>query len=108
MTHFVLIIPFATPDFHSFITKRLSENFSYWHWAPECWLLASDDLTLDAASVRDTIRGFLNTGVDVSFMVLRIDLPKSGTNWALNGSVAIKQEWAQWLRQFWEYKPPNK
>jgi hypothetical protein len=104
MTHFVVILPYVDAG-SSDITKAITtyfkdKGFAFWHWSNECWLLTSIDDTMDAVTIRTAVSQFLVPGI--SFLVLRVELPASGINWATQGPLASKQKWPEWLRAAWE------
>lgn len=103
MTHFVVVMPFCIPTVQNQLTNHLIERgFNWWHWGTDCWLLTSGNDALDADGVRSIIHEIIIP--EVTFLVLRVDLPPTGVNWAMAGlgSLGPAQNWGNWLRQFWE------
>jgi hypothetical protein len=105
MTHFVVVVPFCTPEIQNKLSDTFkTRGFAWWHWGAEIWLLASEDSTLDAAKLRGIVYEVI-TAPEVAFLVLRVEMPQSGVNWATSGTLLDARDWATWLRQSWEH--PN-
>jgi len=101
VTHFVVILPYATPEMSNLMTNHFIKlGFAYWHWCTECWLLASIDTKLDAAGLKNSLDEI--TIPRLSLLVLRVDLPTTGSNWAWQGEIATKQNWFTWLMEYWQ------
>jgi hypothetical protein len=100
MTHFVLIVPYCLPLVQNQITEHVkSRNFGWWHWGNDCWLLVSNNDKLDASGVRSIMHEILIP--QLAFLVLRVELPTSGMNWA--STSVLGKEWTSWLQELWEH-----
>src|SRR5690348_12683018 len=99
MKHFVLIFPSAIPQIQNMITNHLvAKGFGYWHWCAEVWLLTHADDSMDAAKVRGILHEILVP--ELTFLVLYVELPKSGVGWAFAGTNT--RGWKEWLQRSWE------
>jgi hypothetical protein len=107
MNHFVVILPVAITGFQQKLCALFSDRgFAYWHWSPDVWLLATPDVLMDAVEVRTIVKEII-TDENISYLVLRVDLPKQGANWATIGRLSAKHGWVEWLKKYWEFKAPT-
>lgn len=102
MNHFVIIAPFANVEMQNILTQHfVSKEYGYAHWSPESWLVVTNDDELDAQILRDSLIQALGTN-KLSILVLRVQLPNNGVNWAYCGNLATESTWNEWLKQYWE------
>ncbi len=101
MNHFVVIFPLCIPGVQNQLTNHFNaKGFAWWHWGAEVWLIATDQ-NIDAADLRRIIHEVIIVP-QLSFLVLRVDLPQTGINWASAGATLNALNWKTWLQQFWE------
>lgn len=93
MKRFVVAVNNASREQKDAITKMLSENqYGYWHWFQDFWLLTSSINDINSAVIRDEIQ---KVASGVHCFVLAVD--GDPNNWAAYG----KKEQFDWLHKTW-------
>jgi hypothetical protein len=91
---FIVIVPNVSIDLQNIITNSFRINeFGFWHWSSDTWLIVSTIEGLNAASLRNKI-------MDLHPSLIIVVLEVNGGMWALNGPT----RWTEWFQQSWEEK----
>ncbi len=98
MKRVVIIAPASNVAQQNAISAYFADltKYSYWHWAPEVWLVSSTAEPLEPIALRDTLMT-LAPGVNV--LILRVE-PGEMPAWALFGSL----KWKEWIRECWDQR----
>jgi len=93
MNKFVIAIAGGTPPIRNAITNFVKDEFYYWHWLPDVWLLTTSR-AVSAEEIRDALMSLV-PGLFV--FVTPVASPPRGLFWAMYGP----EEWAEWLDKNW-------
>ncbi len=96
MNRVVIIAPGSTVAQQNAISTYFADltKYSYWHWAPDVWLISSTTLSLEPIALRDAIR---NLALGVNVLILRVEL-SAMPSWAAYGPL----DWGKWIREGWD------
>jgi|GEM_PF-842201 hypothetical protein len=97
---FVILLDRSTPEQNKAFIEFLktSDINGYWHWLNNSWLIATYNLEITGAQIRDKIKEIFP---DVNNMVLVLN--EDGTDtWAGFGPKSEDRDMFRWLRTNWK------
>ncbi len=98
MKRVVIIAPTSTVAQQNAISTYFADlsKYSYWHWAPDVWLISSTVEPLEPVTIRETL---MNLAPGVYVLILRVE-PGEMPAWAAYGAL----KWGEWIRQSWDQR----